>query len=189
MLDGRSHDASACLMWASDAVDGLYYLQDIEDNLPTDALLDGDHKATTVHITHARWAAGTAMTALDLCAASIGFLHLPPLAGGRFYDLGRLVAERKKLTTLPDVLRWINGVTSDQDYTLVREVRALLTHRNAPRHFRIGVGGEPQTAESTGLTVPSSQNPVAARAIVRASRTLATKWVEEYVLQVSRGNI
>jgi hypothetical protein len=170
MLDGRNHNASACLMWASEAVEGLYYLQDIEDDLPSDALLDGGHRATTVHITHARWAAGTAMTALDLCAASIGFLHLPAPTGGRFYDLGRLAAEQKKplhkrqfdLTTLPNALNWINSVTADQDYTLVQEVRDLLTHRNAARHFRIGLGSAAGSrvdrADGSKLTASSAIN-------------------------------
>ena len=161
-FDRRSTDASSCLIFASEAVDGLHYLSDIDNSLPGDAVLDGNHKATIAHVTHARWAAGTAMTALDLCAACIGFLHLPAPRNRRFYDIGRLTQEQQKpqdqrrfdLANVPGALAWLNGVTSDGDYTLVQEVRDLLTHRSTARHFYVGVGGPTQTADPTGLPCP-----------------------------------
>src|SRR6266536_3793667 len=96
VLDSRSPAAARCLMWAVSAVDGLHYLEDLDAALPGTRLLPGGHDALTVDIAHARWAAGTAITALDLCAAAIGHLYLPNLPKGKYYDMGSIKKAMKK---------------------------------------------------------------------------------------------
>jgi hypothetical protein len=185
-LDARNPQAGACLLWAKEAVDGLHYLTDLEDDLPSDALLPNGHHATVVHITHARWAVGTAMTALDLCAAAVGFLYLPARPGGKFYDFGQLLSLRRQDPTMPcqGVSDWVGAVITDPKYAGVEQARQHLTHRMMNRHFKIGLGGPVQTAESTGLSVGTSET--SAREMVHEATMLATTWVESFVDRVNK---
>src|SRR5690349_12740359 len=61
-------DSGALLMWAVFSADSLHYLADV-DARPE---IEGDHDPDTADIAHARWATGTCITALDLCAAALG---------------------------------------------------------------------------------------------------------------------
>jgi hypothetical protein len=86
LLSSRNVDASGCVLWATSAVNGLAYLDDLDTALDGSPRMATGHDALVVDVAHARWAAGTAMTALDLCAAAIGLLYLP--ARTRYYDMG-----------------------------------------------------------------------------------------------------
>ena len=90
LLGSRNSDASSCVLWATSAVDGLAYLDDLDTARNGGARVANGHDALVVDVAHASWAAGTAMTALDLCAAAIGFLYLPPRH--RYYDMGNVLA-------------------------------------------------------------------------------------------------
>ena len=77
-LGARAAAAASCLSYAVAAVESLFYLADLDSMLMTGARhLPEGHDALTVDVAHARWAAGTAVTALDLCGAAVGHLHLP----------------------------------------------------------------------------------------------------------------
>src|SRR6266516_5111759 len=90
LLSSRNADASRCVLWATSAVDGLAYLDDLDAVLDEGDRFATGHDALVVDVAHARWAAGTAMTALDLCAAAIGFLYLPPQAHGKYHDMSSI---------------------------------------------------------------------------------------------------
>jgi hypothetical protein len=48
------------------------------------------HHVDTIDLTHARWAAGTAITAIDLSAAALGARHRLPAKGNRVHDVADL---------------------------------------------------------------------------------------------------
>jgi len=62
-------------MWAAWAVEALHYLDDLDQvqtHYPTPVQ---GHHPDIIDIAHVRWVTGTAITALDLCAAALGRLY------------------------------------------------------------------------------------------------------------------
>ena len=68
----NSPAASALFFWAVSAVDSLYYLDDIDLEFDTSRQHLLGHVRDVIDISHAWWATGTSITALDLCAAGLG---------------------------------------------------------------------------------------------------------------------
>src|SRR6266481_6554674 len=68
----RNPDAGALLLWAAWCIDCLYYLDDVDYAYDSSHRAVGGHQPQVVDIAHARWATGTCITALDLCAAALG---------------------------------------------------------------------------------------------------------------------
>jgi len=64
--------AGALFGWAAWAVESLHYLDDIDRAYDTSHKVIGAHRPDVVDVAHARWATGTCITALDLCAAGLG---------------------------------------------------------------------------------------------------------------------
>src|SRR5438874_9903263 len=65
-------ESGALLLFAVWAVESLYYLGDLDQRLDPSQATIGEHSADVVDVAHARWATGTCITALDLCAAALG---------------------------------------------------------------------------------------------------------------------
>lgn len=189
VLGSRSQEAASCLAWAVQAMDGLCYLEDIHEAMPTGRHLPGGHDALAVHIAHARWAASTSMTALDLCAAALGCLYLPRRKNDRYYDL-RDVQEKRSSIPRRGVTDWLDGVTADDNFLLVDRVRDPLVHRTLPRQIALTFGsGTGDLVGPTRLTVAGFPDTVPVDEIMRASRVLAQRWVVNFVMKVGRGTI
>src|SRR5687768_12483399 len=65
-------EAGALLVWAAWSVDCLHYLDDVDGEYDRSRTVRGGHRPDVVDIAHVRWATGTCITALDLCAAGLG---------------------------------------------------------------------------------------------------------------------
>jgi hypothetical protein len=194
-------------------VDALAYLDDLDLALDEGTRFATGHDALVVDVAHARWAAGTAMTALDLCAAAIGFLYLSPPRGGRYYDLGNIRAALDKAisaaaTSGPSsqgpgwpprqgVRPWIVDLTGDphaavavnDDYALIRAVRDPLTHRTLARRTGITVGSGPNRVDRTMLEVDGQPDPIPVHVVVDTAARLAARHVRRFAAQVARGRI
>jgi hypothetical protein len=191
------------VLWATSAVDGLAYLDDLDTARDGGARVVGNgHDALVIDVAHARWAAGTAMTALDLCAAAIGFLYLPPRH--RYYDMANVleildkeigVAATSWSSRPPGwpprqgVRPWIVDLTADDDYQLIKAVRDPLTHRTLARHIGIALGGGPERADRTMLKVDGQTDPVPVHVVVDTATRLAARHVGRFVAEVARGRI
>ena len=211
LLNSRNVDASGCVLWATSAVDGLAYLDDLDAALDGSARMATGHDALVVDVGHARWAAGTAMTALDLCAAAIGLLYLP--ARRHYYDMGDVLAaldreakvaaastsasRRPGWPPRPGVRPWIVDLTGDpgtalpvdNDFALIRAVRNPLTHRTMARHIGMTVGGGPQRVDRTMFKVDGQPEPVPVHVVVDIATRLAALHVGRFVAEVGRGRI
>jgi len=202
LLSSRNADASSCVLWATSAVDGLAYLDDLDTARDGGARFANGHDALVIDVAHARWAAGTAMTALDLSAAAIGFLYLPPRH--HYYDMGNVlealdkeiaVAQTSSSSRPPGwpprqgVRPWIVDLTAADDYQLIKAVRNPLTHRTLARHIGITVGGGPQRADRTMLKVDGQPDPVPVHVVVDTATRLAARHVGRFVAEVARGRI
>jgi hypothetical protein len=191
VLDARSTTAASCLTWAVAAVDSLHYLQDLDAALPGTRLLPGGHDALTVDLAHARWAAGTAMTALDLCAAAIGHLYRLLRGDGQYHDMGSITRAIKKAKPADRARAsgWINPALADPDFGVVQAVRHPLTHRTVARHLSVTVGAGEQRVGRTLLEVAGLPAPLPVHELVRRSRGLATRHVGHFVGRVGQGTI
>jgi hypothetical protein len=152
-------EAGALLLFGVWSVDSLYYLDDLDQALDPSQAMVGEHSADVVDVAHARWAATTCITALDLCAAGLGralcgHRNKRELALGDFdvkRDLERKQDRAARLrASLPQQARqWIDNVLTDPDYGQIKGVRNSLTHARVARHLtaprqriRLQVGDE-----------------------------------------------
>lgn len=170
-------EGNALLRYAFDAVDALHYLADVDAGYETTRSV-GDHNGDVVDVAHARWATGTAITALDLVAAAFGRFfgnHVGPkeLDFGSFSESNPSKQLRAVLAIVPSLAKqWISDVNSDSDFQLISGARDALTHRRLPRSLCMSfVSGvvEPRL----DLRIGSSQVPVGD--LVKRSRDLATR--------------
>jgi len=101
-----------------------------------------DHVADVVDVAHARWATGTCITALDLCAAALGRVFCTH-TGPRELDIGDFDLRTSKRAArlranLPAQARqWIDNVLKDPDYSQIKAARDSLTHKRISRHFTV----------------------------------------------------
>jgi hypothetical protein len=137
-----SGDVSARISFAVECVNGLHYLSDIDTQLvPVDAATDVlGHNWQVVDMAHARWAAGSAITALDLCAAALGRLYCG-ISGDDARDLDLEGIKRREhrdvLRAAPgDPAEWAARVRGDNRYNGLLDLRHQLTHRVLPRSLQ-----------------------------------------------------
>src|SRR5258708_3984546 len=87
-------ECSALIMWAVYNVEGLHYLDDLDDLHQKEAPPSSLHSPNTVNIAHIRWATTTAITSLDLCAAALG-RHFCGWTKSQEFDLAYLDPSRR----------------------------------------------------------------------------------------------
>jgi hypothetical protein len=128
-------EALWALQFAAQCVESLQYLADLDRQLFPDGLARDilGYQSKSVDLAHGRWAAGTAITALDVCAVVLGRLHCG-ITGEKAFDLDvRSATRRKELKRLPGPIGWLNAVGDDAAYTQVLQIRHALTHKTHPR--------------------------------------------------------
>jgi hypothetical protein len=134
---------SARISFAVECVDGLHYLCDIDEQLvPLDAATDVlGHNWQVVDMAHVRWAAGSAITALDLCTAALGRLYCG-ISGDDARDLDLEGIKRREhrdalRAAQGDPAAWAARVRGDYRYSQLLDLRHQLTHRVRPRHYKV----------------------------------------------------
>ena len=132
------------LLWAAWAVEGLYYLDDLDGvqvDYPNDV---NGHHADVVDIAHVRWATSSAVTALDLCAAILGRLccgwSKPIEMDLRGFDpsINLKEATKARAPLAPFAIAWLDAVLADQRYKAVQGARNPLTHAWMNRNLQRG---------------------------------------------------
>jgi hypothetical protein len=176
----QSPASGALFAWAAWAVDSLHYLDDIDRAYDESHVTIGGHRPDVVDIAHARWATGTCITALDLCAAGLGRafcghskVHELDLAD---FDPGtpsKAKDLRRARLPLP-AQQWVDDVCTDLHYKQIKSGRDWLTHSRIPRHFTLAVGveGPPQRLQLQLETVRLS-----VRHLVDHARDVGTRHV------------
>ena len=135
-------EASALIVHATWAVDALHYQVDLDAMSLAQKSLGHDPDSTS--LAHMRWASGTAVTALDLCAAALGRFYCG-VSGPHEFDIRSFDATGKnpapklaEMAKLPSGGQaWIGAVIADPRYRgLQQRTRAaawLLRDIGAPR--------------------------------------------------------
>ena len=162
-LNGIDPDAGAFLSWAGSAVDSLYYLANLDTQVAGETEDEPlGHNWEVVDHAHARWAVGTAITAVDLCGAALGRLLAGyPKGGGHEMDLGG-AHTTVTITAHPTAGPWVAGVVADANYQLVLNARHALTHRRMTKTVGRSFGGSSGAGARTRtyLNVPNAGGPV-----------------------------
>jgi hypothetical protein len=186
-VEKASREAGALAMWASWAVDAIYYVIDAEDAIAKEN--NRGHSVWTIDITNARTATGSAMTALDLCAAAIGHLHgvVPPppkkaAADQKEHDLASLRLDARYASLPPDARQWCDDTFTHSEYQLLAEARNGFVHRKFRRTLAVGGGKRATSYQLQG-------GPVAHPNLLRLARDFTTSRVEEWFKLASGGRL
>jgi hypothetical protein len=185
----RVEQARTYAVWAVWSVDAACYLCDLDNDVFNKVRQLGDFPPDTVDLAHARWAAGTAMTAIDLCGAAIGCLHFT--AREKAYDIEELTRPNNRSTLQCGGCReWLEEVGSDDYYQdLLKNVRDRLTHRALRRHlFGTNVPDPDLQALRTKLNVPTPKGDrqIDTGDLVRDARDTAARHVVSFLHSARR---
>jgi len=175
-------------MWATYAVEALYYLEDLDKTQAIPTNFNSPHHPDTVDMAHVRWATTTAITALDLCAAALGRRYCgwtsdkelslqsfkPRSEDGK--------ALRPLLRKYPQAMKWVDDVRQDPRYKIVRAARNPLTHSTLIRHFTLIAG--PSTIPDPRIAFKVNGKPIEAGALVTTARDLAGEHVNAFLLVI-----
>lgn len=189
--DGRHPEvsgvATAPIAWAAWTVESLHYLHDLDDLIQEryPAKVNG-HDADKVDIGHVRWATGTAITAIDLCAAALGDLFCGTANHRRKLDLrsfastsaSKQVVQRRASLVLPG-RNWIDAVEHDQRYIDIHDARNPFTHSWLARN--VTVGAAPGHKGRTGFQIRQTEKHINARELIVLSTSLATDQVTAFL--------
>ncbi len=178
----RLPEAGALTMWAVWAVEGLYYLDHLDENVQTPHP-DGYHPEV-IDIAHVRWATGTSITSLDLCAAVLGRACCA-MTGSHELDLrdfdpnpkskDKAKSNQKRRSMLtPAALLWVDSVFSDQRYSEIQGARNPLTHSRLNRILSVG-------PRRTEFVILSTGHTFAARDLVTLAKNVAFDQVSAFL--------
>jgi hypothetical protein len=183
--------------WAVWAAEGSDYLDKLDATHPGSSYQHipptGAHP-DLIDIAHVRWATGNALTAIDLCAATIGRLFCG-VAGQRELSLrdfdpgnashqAAVTANRAALAPpSQDFLIWVDDALADQLYQELHDARNPFTHSWLQRKlFR----GGPAPANRTEFEVVGTGYGMNARKMVEDSASLAIGRVKAFIEVVNQ---
>jgi hypothetical protein len=183
-------EAGALFGFSVAGIDSLCYLDDLDENYDRERKAIGGYHHDVIDVAHCRWATGTCITVLDLCAAGLGrvFCGNPgprELSIADFdpescrHDPTRVErCEKRRSQLSADALNWIDAVVSDPEYIKIKKARHSLTHARLTRHWNFPLAkGIPDRLE---LQIADAQQ-LGTRAIVRVARDVATQHVVTFL--------
>jgi hypothetical protein len=181
-------------MWA---VEGVCYVADLDDLQLSSQRVLNEYNDDDLDIHHARWAATSAITALDLCAAVLGRRHCS-VTGSNEFDLGffnptppttgKPTKAQNRFAQLPPAAQgWVRDVLADADYQMVLDARDPFVHRRLLRivHAGVGTANLPRTAFRIG----PKQQEVDSRDLIERARRVAVEHVERFLTAVVAGRV
>src|SRR5688500_1608536 len=117
----KDGEAGALLSWCIWAVDSLEYLVILDDEAHGAAKNSRGFSPDSLDLAHVRWASSTAITSVDLIAASIGHLFAARTPK-KDWDLRHLDptvdpkrASKNRMNIPAPALDWVDDVISSQD--------------------------------------------------------------------------
>jgi hypothetical protein len=174
---GARADAGALIMWAAWTIDSLFYLQEVVDADRVGPNFYAPHNPATKAVAHLRWAAGSSITALDLCAAAAA-RELGIWDGGNEVDARQLVRKRTGLPSAAvvawpaEIVEWLDKLVADPDYSVILKARRPLTHARLLRHF---------TTSSPAIRVSIGASQLTTDELIVRARKFATRHVQEFL--------
>jgi hypothetical protein len=182
-------------IWAVWTAEGSDYLEKLDDASAGGRVPPGAPNPGLVDISHVRWATGNAITAIDLCAATIGRLFCPSRGPNelslRSFDLNQrqrdVAVVNRRRSQVPqnaqDFLGWVDATLADQRYIELHDARNPFTHSWLQRHL---FSGEANHANRTQFEVLGTSHRMNARDMVVMSASLALDRVRAFVDVIDR---
>jgi hypothetical protein len=173
--------------WAIWAAEGLDYLEKLDAGHRAGPVPPGGPHPDLLDISHVRWATGNAITAIDLCAATMGRLFCGPPGAKelslRHFDPAcppkyQAAVTARRASLPPEFLKWVDETLADQRYIDLHGARNPFTHAWLRRHLFDGVGGH---ADRTQFEVLGTSHQMNARDMVVDSASLALDRVRAFV--------
>jgi hypothetical protein len=175
---------------AKHAVESLHYLADLDDATFREDHPRGGHPSDATDEAHVRWASGSAITGVDLCAAALGRVH-KLVDGSHELSMRDLTVHlgdpsKKKAAAYfaalgTDWKAWARAVYADPVYIRCLAARNPLTHADAPRAIYSGASGH---ANRYGYRFGGFDNPdaltISGRTVIEEARDMATRHVEAF---------
>jgi hypothetical protein len=182
MIVPRDMQAAHFVWWAGNATNSLHYLADVAATVaPADEPYPLGHGWQVAALAHARWATGTAVTAIDLCAATLGRLHTSDYPKPSRHEMDfRDARKHSNLKNLPRAVTWMDAVDDDSNYQLVLDARHALTHQQLRTTHGGTVGPSGVTTYRTLLDLRRTGKTVGTDDLLRASIDAATRHVEAF---------
>lgn len=193
-------DASSLVVWALLAADGLAYLVDLDNDLRAGRSQQPSQAWQAVEFAHSRWAATSAITVLNLAAAALGRLHLPPKPVGQEYSLedfydrrgGGIGKQRRDALTLAG-RRWIESTHGNKLYRTVLRARNPFTHGRVNQSVTVFVGTvgttTPYTASKSSFHVGPKGQEVDSRDLIEMAFRVVDRRVGAYLAEVRDGTL
>jgi hypothetical protein len=183
-------EAAALLSWAMWAADAVCYLTNLDDLQFSSRPAINGYLPDMLDIHHVRWAAGTAIMALDLCAAVLGRRYCSAGGSGHEFDLGsfdpppvttgKATKPQNRFGQLPQAGQaWVRDVHADSGYQMTLDARTLLVHRRAIRTLSVGA-----VAPRTAFRIGPQLQEVPARDLIDTARRVAVTHVERFLAGV-----
>ena len=180
---GRGSVGSLAL-WAVWGVESLHYLDDLDHQHHANIRNDPPHHPDIKDISHIRWATGTSISSLDLCAAALGrdccawskskeldLRDFDPSSSKQIKQVKQITKHRAMLPG--SALCWVDNVISDSRYLEVLGARNPLTHSRLIRNFFLD--------QPTEFKMPTTGKGLSARDLVILSKDLATDQVKSFL--------
>lgn len=186
-------DAGALLTWAVWTCHSLDYLKRLDDHaFGSQPRVLHEGPPDIVDLAHVRWASGSAVTALDLCAATLGRLY----AGGASAKELALVDLSSKSKLAPTLrhtipapgIAWVDAALADADYVMLKRTRNPMTHSRIVRTLQAGTVSPGPHGQRTLLPVGPNGALVDAREVVVTADRFAFRNVESFLDGVMRGD-
>jgi hypothetical protein len=187
---GRRGEVTALIMWATWSVEGLHYLDELDELRHQARLPVTGHSPEIFNIAHVRWATSSAITSLDLCAAvlareccgwngpkELNLRHFDPSTSKK-PKVDKISLRRKALPTA--ALEWVDKVLADQRYKEVLSARNPLIHSRLIRKL-YSTG-----PNFTEFMIDATGNDIGTRDLVRRARDLATDSVAAFLKVVEK---
>jgi len=177
-------NGGALLLFAVSGVDSLYYLDDLDKDYDRSRKAIGGHPHDVIDVAHCRWATGTCITVLDLCAAVLGRVFCNhhgrhELSVGAFDPRacnGKALREQLPAAAL----KWIDAVRSDVNYKKIKKARRSLTHSRLKRHWKFKLSS--RIPDRLELEIDDSTR-FGPRDLISVARDVATKHVVAFLNQ------
>jgi hypothetical protein len=196
-LSPSGQEGGALTLWAAWCVEALDYGEEIDDEFFAKGTTRGFHP-DVIDLAHVRWSAGTACTAIDLCAAALGSWYCGVKPGAHQLDLRQIRPWSRNRsisnirTKLPAAARaWVRGTWVDPDYKTLLAVRNPFTHSRLARHLSRPTHGH---QGRTAFPVPrarggSRSSVVDSRRVVVLARDVARHRVQAFLDEIDRRHL
>jgi hypothetical protein len=190
-LSPSAQEGGALTLWAVWCVEALDYAAEIDDEFYMQSKTRGFHP-DVIDIAHVRWSAGTASTAIDLCAAALGSWYCGTQPGAFQLDLRKIrpwandTAVSRRRAKLPAAARaWVRRSWVDSEYKTLLVVRNPFTHSRLPRHLTGStLAHSGRTAFPVQQKASKTARAVGARVLVLLARDVARRHVQEFLDEI-----